>query len=303
MRFLLGRTDALGDVITSLPVMSRILSRSPEAEIHWLVSEYAAPLLMNHPDVSGIHIRDWTTDLYQIMKEIKPDAVLALSHRDQAITITAAKAGVPIRVARSRGIKQIIAATHCLWKGRSGQPLHESQHALEFLSPWNWNGGVPEAPRLFLTSDEILSGEQELASIPKPRLGVISRGSGAGAFPSSAWWSETKQLLVESGWNPVVLSPSTDSSLPGTNLRGLLARIASCQAIVGPSTGPTHAAAALGLPTLCLMGLRRNHAPHRWAPLGPKVQIIQYPGPEADLSGGMDRLDPLALIPHLERLK
>jgi hypothetical protein len=31
--------------------------------------------------------------------------------------------------------------------------------------------------------------------------------------------------------------------------------------------------------------------------------VLQYPGPEADLAGGMDRLDPAALAPHLERLK
>jgi hypothetical protein len=30
--------------------------------------------------------------------------------------------------------------------------------------------------------------------------------------------------------------------------------------------------------------------------------VLQYPGPEADLSGGMDRLDPEALLPHLARL-
>jgi ADP-heptose:LPS heptosyltransferase len=134
-------------------------------------------------------------------------------------------------------------------------------------------------------------------------LGLITRGSGAGAFPSRSWWERALPTLEQAGWNPVVLSPPSESTLPGTDLRGLLARLAVCQAVLGPSTGPVHAAAALGVPTLCMMGLRNNHAPQRWAPLGPKVQVIQYPAPEADLRGGMDRLDPLALIPHLERLR
>jgi hypothetical protein len=33
------------------------------------------------------------------------------------------------------------------------------------------------------------------------------------------------------------------------------------------------------------------------------VQVLQYPGPEADLGGGMDRLDPELLTAHLARLR
>ena len=82
-----------------------------------------------------------------------------------------------------------------------------------------------------------------------------------------------------------------------------MARLAACDAVISPSTGPAHMAAALGVPLLVIMGLRPNHSPDRWAPLGTRVQIIQYPGPEADLTGGMDRLDPNSLLPHLDRLR
>ena len=57
MRFLLSRTDALGDLIVSLAVQARILSRDPMAEIHWLVRPYAAPLLENLPGIAGVHHR------------------------------------------------------------------------------------------------------------------------------------------------------------------------------------------------------------------------------------------------------
>ena len=36
---------------------------------------------------------------------------------------------------------------------------------------------------------------------------------------------------------------------------------------------------------LALMGLSSNRGPSRWAPLGRRVQVLQYPGPEADLAG------------------
>ena len=304
MRFLLGRTDALGDLIISLPVMERILSRQPDAEVHWLVRPYAAPLLEGLPGVAGLHLREPDTDLAGLMRALKPDAVLNLAHRDKAVITAARAAGVPVRVARSRG-RQIWEANHVLWRGRFGSGRHEAMNVLDFLQPWGWQGGSPPLPRLRVTPEAAAQAKADLAPLVdgRPLLGLVLRGSGAGAFPSQAWWDRALPILAGAGWNPVILSPPEASPLPPSDLKALLARLAACDAVAGPSTGPLHMAAALDVPVLCLMGLRVHHGPDRWAPLGPRVQVLQYPGPEADLAGGMDRLDPLALLPHLSRLR
>jgi heptosyltransferase-3 len=303
MRFLLGRTDALGDLVVSLPVMERILRRMPEAEIHWLVRPYAAPLLEGQPGIAGVHARKEDQDLVAMIRSIRPDAVLNLGHRDTAIIVATKEAGVPIRVARARKLPQILAATHRLWRGRYGTGRHESENLLDFLYPWGWDGGVPPSPRLFVPTDEEDAALSELLQQPGegPILGLVLQGSGAGAHPSKAWWDKAIPVLANAGWRPVVLSPSEDSPLPERSLTGLMARLSACHAVLGPSTGPVHVAAALGKGVLCLMGRRPNHTPDRWAPLG-KVQVVQYDGPEDDLGTGMDRLDPETLIPHLARL-
>ncbi|MDE3245492.1 MAG: glycosyltransferase family 9 protein [Acidobacteriota bacterium] len=303
MRILICRTDALGDVVISLPVQARILERCPEAEIHWLVRPYAAPLLQPLPGIAGVQFREPDTNLVSLIQKLKPDAVLNLSHRDRPILSAAKAAGVPIRVARARGLRQMLAATHLVWGSRRKTGRHEADNALDFLAPFGWSGGKPTPPRLNLDEAEQARSQQELAGIPRPRLGVITRGSGSGAFPSPPWWARTLTVLADSGWNPVVVSPPEDSSLEPTDLRGLMTRMAACDAILGPSTGPTHIAAALGIPVVCMMGLRSNHAPSRWAPLGEQVEVIQYPGPEADLRGGMDRLEPEALLRCLEKFR
>jgi ADP-heptose:LPS heptosyltransferase len=302
MRFLLSRTDALGDLVISLPLQARILSRDPGAEIHWLVKPYAAPLLENLPGVAGVHLRGGDPELRSVLREGAFDAVLNLFHRDPAVTLAARDAGVPIRVARARGLAQIRAATHVLWKGRIGSGRHEADNVLDFLAPWGWSGGWPAPPRLVLTEQERAAGDADLATVPHPRLAVATRSSGSSAYPSAAWWGRALPVLEAAGWHPVVLAPPEDSPLPATSLRGLLGRIAACDAFLGPSTGPTQIAAALGLPVLALLGRTPNRGPSRWTPLGARVQVLQYPEPEADLSGGMDRLDPAALLPHLERL-
>ncbi|GLH71572.1 hypothetical protein GETHLI_00740 [Geothrix limicola] len=300
-RVLLARTDALGDLMVSLPVQQRLLSRFPGLEIHWLVRPYSAPLLAGHPDVAGVHARTEGQDLEAFFAQLKPQAVLNLGHRDVEVIRAAKRAAVPVRVARARKLPQILGATDLLWKGRYGSGRHEAMNVMDFLGPWGLDGGAPTPPRLYLSEAERAQGERDLQAFGRPRLGVFFRGSGAGAHPSQDWWAKALPLFREAGWAPVLLGPPEASELAPTDLRGLMARMAACDAILSPSSGPAHMAAALDLPVLCLMGLRPNHSPDRWAPLGTKVQVVQYPGPEADLSGGMDRLDPGILLPHLER--
>jgi ADP-heptose:LPS heptosyltransferase len=303
MRFLLSRTDALGDLIVSLPVMARILSRLPDAEIHWLVRPATAPVLAGLPGVAGVHLRAGDPELAELMDRLRFDAVLALAHRDPQVITAARSAGVPVRVARSRG-RQIWQASRVLWKGRYGSGRHEASNILDFLSPWGFQGGVPVLPELALTEAERRQGRADLeaGADVRPVLGIVLRGSGSGAYPSQAWWDRAMAVAAAAGWRPLVLSPAEAGPLPPAGLRGLMGRLQACAAVAGPSTGPVHLAAALGVPVLCLMGLRVHHGPDRWTPLGRRVQVLQYPGPEADLAGGMDRLDPAALLPHLARL-
>jgi ADP-heptose:LPS heptosyltransferase len=301
-RLLLSRTDALGDLMVSLPVQQRLLSRFPSLDIHWLVKPYSAPILQDHPDISAVHLRTEGQDLAALFNQLKPHAVLNLAHRDKAVIVAAKQALVPVRVARARGLPQILGATDLIWKGRYGTGRHEAMNVLDFLGPWGLDGGAPEAPQLFLTEAERAQGERDLQAYDRPRLGIIFKGTGAGAHPSMEWWKVALPVFRQAGWTPIPLGPPELSELAPTDLRGLMARMAACDAILSPSSGPAHIAAALGLPVLCLMGLRPNHTPDRWAPLGARVQVIQYPAPEADLSGGMDRLDPASLLPHLARV-
>ncbi len=303
MRFLLSRTDALGDLVVSLPVMARILERDPAAEIHWLVAPATAPVLEQVPGVAGIHPRVPGQDLAALMRGLRLDAVLNLGHRDREVLPAAKAAGVKVRVGRARGARQILAATHRLWGGRTGTGRHEAQHALDFLQPFGWAGGATPLPRLALTGAERAAGAEDLEAWPRPRLGLVLRGSGAGAAPSSEWWTRAREALRAGGWSTVALAPLEGAEVPPGDIRRLMARLAACDAILSPSTGPAHLAAALGVPTLCLMGRRAAHGPDRWQPLGESVVALQYPGPEDDLGGGMDRLDPAEVLRVLEAFR
>ena len=59
--------------------------------------------------------------------------------------------------------------------------------------------------------------------------------------------------------------------LPQLPLRHFAAFMTTCNAYLGNDSGPTHLAAALGLPTIALFGPTN---PHIWSPRGPNVFII-----------------------------
>ncbi|MDR0499009.1 MAG: hypothetical protein LBH03_04660, partial [Holophagales bacterium] len=128
MRFLLCRTDGIGDLVVSLPVQNCILEREPSAEVFWLVKPDTAPILDHLPGVSGVLHRPPDADLERLIEIVGPNVLLNLGHRDRMIVPAAKRAKVPIRVAKQRGIQQTLAATHIIWGG-SKRGYHESQYS------------------------------------------------------------------------------------------------------------------------------------------------------------------------------
>jgi ADP-heptose:LPS heptosyltransferase len=329
MRFLLCRTDGIGDLMASLPVQGCILEAEPSAKIFWLVRPALAPILEGLPGVSGVLHRPHDDDLEMFMKgslplreykellrrrrppdaalerimwDARPDVLLNLSYRDRKVVEAARRAGVPAIVARPRGWRQFFEATHLVLANNHDPRRHQSQHILDFLRAFRWPvPDSPPMPRLALAQAEIERGRADLAGAPAPRLGLIVKGS-TGAAPGSGWWEKMIEASKMAGWNPVALSPAEQSALPPTDARGLMARIRACDAVLGVSTGPTHLAAALGVPTLCLMGRRPLQGPTVWAPLGNRAGALQYEGEEDDAGTGMDRFSPDDVLARLEGL-
>jgi ADP-heptose:LPS heptosyltransferase len=318
MRILLARTDHIGDLIVSLPVQKCILDHDPDAEIFWFVRPEIVPILEHLPGISGVFVCHPDHKRYpyeRVFKYIKPDVLLNLSHLDYMVMAAGKKAGIPVRVASpigrlfskrtlTTGWQDYLATTHFIWNRRHDAGKHESQLALNFLRPLKIPvpDSIPDSIPLVLTAEEQGLAELQLTKIPRPRLGLILRGA-TGASPSLLWWGEMLKALKTTSWNTVVLSPPEESHLPQTSIRGLMGRLSACDAVIGTSTGPTHLAAALNVPTLCLMPSRKGQNSERWMPLGKNVVALQYPGEPDDFGSGMDRFSTGTVLEQLEKLQ
>jgi hypothetical protein len=324
---LLCKTDGIGDLVVSLPLQNYILDKDPSAEVFWLVKPDVAPILKHLPGVSGVLHGLPGGDLEQTIKDVKPDALLQLGRGrlDRKMITAAKRAAVPCRVAHGRCFRETFGitlkdghldrlvkhlltylemrlnATHIIWN--SFNDRHESQSALDLLKAMKWPvpDSIPPPPKLVLTQEEIACGKKDLQNIKAPRLGVITKGKSC-ASPSQQWWKKMLEASKMAGWNPVILSPLDECSLPPTDIRGLMGRLYACDAVLAVSTGAMHIAAALGVPTLCLMERDISHCPKRWAPLGHRAEGIAYPGDKVKFGAGMDRFSPDTVLAHLEKL-
>lgn len=66
LKILISRLSAHGDVLQTLPLLTRIKSHFPEAQVGWVVEEAAEPLLAGNPLIHRLHVfqkKRWTQAL------------------------------------------------------------------------------------------------------------------------------------------------------------------------------------------------------------------------------------------------
>ena len=87
MKVLVTRTDRLGDLVLSLPVIDYLHQTHPDWELQVRVAPASVPLVENHPAVSGVWTwhefmsEDEQSDLVNRLRETGFEAALFLQYR------------------------------------------------------------------------------------------------------------------------------------------------------------------------------------------------------------------------------
>lgn len=189
--------------------------------------------------------------------------------------------------------------------------LHVIQRNLALLQPLNINRPDPPDFPIFIPPEthqdarRLLQLDLRDASSPRPPLVVMNPGAG---WPTKIWppkrFGRLARILFDRfgasilfawgpGEEPLVREALTEARgrhvvdfgidaiplragmypLPATGFAMLAAIVSHAHLFVGGDTGPTHLAAALGVPTVCMMGpldARRN------SPFGPHCLTVQH---------------------------
>ena len=306
--FLVSRTDAIGDVVLTLPICGQLKRLVPGCRVVLLGRTYTQAVAEACPWVDAFlnydELKSLTKHEQLVLLQAQQAVAILLVFPNKHLAQLARKAGIPVRIGTSSRWFHWLTCNRLVRLSRRHSPLHEAQLNLKLLRPL----GYDEQPRLAQVAElvrlqptEPLAPEwQQLLAARQPRqLNVIlhprSRGS------AREWgldhFGKLAQLLHQAGHRVFVtgtaaegeeLRPWLDThkaALAG-NLTGkltlaqLLAFIGTADGLVAASTGPLHVAAALGRHALGLYPPMRPTHPGRWAPLGPYAEYMVFDRPD-----------------------
>ncbi len=299
MKILIVRVGAMGDVLHALPAVAALRFARPEWEIDWVVTPHWAPLLVNGngkgPVVSHIHLAEtklWSKaplspatlrSILDLRKALRRESYdLAV---DMQGTLRSAVIGRMSRSGQFAGYSDprepLAARFYKTRLERKGRHVIEQGAALlgEACGVALELGGV-ELPH------EEWADHWATEMVGDRRICLLAAGAGWAAKR----WAVQKYgaLAVElkaMGLDVVVNASRKDDALAAAvveasggaarvvvcNVAGLIALMRRTTLLVGGDSGPTHLAAALGVPLVALFG---PTDPERNGPWGPGAKIV-----------------------------
>ncbi|QJX46171.1 glycosyltransferase family 9 protein [Hymenobacter taeanensis] len=305
--FLISRTDAIGDVVLTLPVAGRLKQLYPGCRVVLLGRTYTQAVAEACPWVDAFLNFDELLSLDEqaqvtLLRQQQAYAILHI-FPNKLVAKLARKAGVPVRIGTRNRLFHWFTCNQLVALSRRHSPLHEAQLNLQLVEPLGQATVLPLPETAALVRLQPVAALpaviQELLAARQPhQLNVIlhprSRGS------AREWGLEhfgtLARLLHQAGHRVFVTGTAAEGEelhswlqqhhqFLAANLTGqlslpqLLAFIGAADGLVAGSTGPLHLAAALGRHALGLYPPIRPMHPGRWAPLGPYAEYLVFDKP------------------------
>ncbi len=285
-RLVISRTDNLGDVILTLPLLGYLKSVTPDLKIFFIGKKYTQAIISRCVFVDQFLDREEVIQDVNILSMVRADTIIFI-YPDQKLAEVASKAGIKHRVATAHRWYNWLYCNHLVGFTRVKSTLHESQLNFKLLKPFKLNGDID-------TSELIpyygLQPEKKDFSelLNKDRFNLIihpkSKGS-AREWPLDNYYRLVLSLPIESyrifvtglqaegdlirKEKPELLDHPNVTDLTGKlNLDELTSFIGQADGLLACSTGVLHLAAALGIYTLGLYSPMKPIHPGRWMPVG-----------------------------------
>ncbi|MEW6440805.1 MAG: glycosyltransferase family 9 protein [bacterium] len=305
-RILVIRTDRLGDLILSFPVIEALRAAYPRAEIDLLVSAYAAPLARLQRSVREVGVDGFpgvrgVPDLVRWLNLRSYDVALHLYPRPR-LALSTFLARIPIRIGtRYRFYSSLFNLRVPLHRKDSG--MHERDLNLLLLRPLGLSvtGATLEAGiRVPEPARAEIRGllRQEGLDAGRPLI-ALHPGSGGSSlnWPLESFGRLAK-LLCGEGFAVLVTGTEEERESVRTvvaaaegkpidlagrlDLVRLAALLECADLVVTNSTGPLHLADALGTRVLGLFSPFRSALPDRWGPYSQPAHVLLPPGAPCD---------------------
>jgi heptosyltransferase I len=275
----LFRLSALGDVLMYLPTVRAFQRAFPQCQLSWIISQPAYDLVKHIQGIEFILIdkpRSWK-DYWKLYKQFKKqhfDVLIASQASFRAHLLYPL-----IRAKRKIGYDKIRGQEGHSWFVNEQIPFREV-HTLEGFMQFAEHLGVRDTSvewNISLDPVALAWVEAQLQNGPSPKSPLVVLNPAA-SKPERSWTAERYiqviQYLQQQYQARVILcgGPSAfDRQLADaiqekvtiedwvgkTRIPQLLSLISKAQLVICPDTGPSHMAAALGIPVIALHGVTK----------------------------------------------
>ncbi|MCQ9208587.1 MAG: glycosyltransferase family 9 protein, partial [Omnitrophica bacterium] len=300
-RILIIRTDRIGDVLLSTPVIHNLRKHFPQSHIAMMVRPYARDIILGNPYLDELIIYDkygrehafWKniSFAWQLRKK-KFDLALVLHPTNRAHLISFL-AGIKKRVGFDKNLSFLLT-DKIEYQRQKGQ-RHELEYTLDIL---RFLGLKPESKDLFMPirrDSEIYI--EELLSKQGVQKGdrLVALHPGA-SCPSKIWpterFAQVAEGIVKEPKVKVVLVAGPDElelskklikllhcryiDLSGkTTVSQLGSLLRRCCLFIANDSGPVHIAGALAVPVVAIFGRKQPGLSHkRWRPTGKGAIVL-----------------------------
>jgi ADP-heptose:LPS heptosyltransferase len=305
-KFLVVRTDRMGDVILSLPVLQAIKSAFPESRLTMMVSPYARDVLDNNPHADDIIIDDHENlhrgigGFFRLVRSVRNRKfdVCVLLRPTLRLAFLLFLAGIRYRIGTGYRLYQIFF-NRKIYQHRKRNLKHESDYNMDMLQPLGMTG-ERILPRVYLSK-----AEENLANPMLEDLGIREEDTLLALHPGSGdsslnlpikRFAQVADMLIQNLRAKVIITGTERErrladlmtsymrnrpiDLVGrTNFRQLASLLKKVDVLISSSTGPMHLAAALGTPTVAIFCPIFAAGPIRWGPCGDGHEVILPPVP------------------------
>jgi heptosyltransferase-3 len=285
-RVIVSRTDNLGDVILTLPLLGYLKATMPEIRIYFIGKKYTHPVIDKCIHVDKLLDREELLKNPEMLRDIHADSILFI-YPDRELASLSKKLGIKRRVATAHRWFNWLYCNYRVDFSRLRSKLHESQLNFKLLAPFKmyWDFDVKEithfyglVPPLQNHNGHISTSHFNLILHPK------SKGS-AREWNLNNYYQLAKSLsadhykifitgLKEEGElmnreKPELFQlPHVIDMTGKLNLDELMSFISQVDGLVACSTGVLHLSSALGKFTLGLYSPMKPIHPGRWMPIG-----------------------------------
>jgi len=300
-RILIVRTDKVGDVILSTPVIKALRDAYPYAYISVMIRPYTRVVLEGNPYLNELMIydkdgkeRSWFGSLRfaRALRKQKFDVAIILnpSNRGNLIPFLA---GIPKRIGYNR--KMGFLLTDKIKDTKHLGQKHEIEYNLDLvrhlgIKPLDKNMFVAENPDSENWAENLFIKEKIGF---KDKLVVINPAS---SDRSKMWpadrYAAVADRLAEKGYRIIILGGPGDNKITdqvfknmrqpvinmvgNNNISQAASLLRRCQVFISTDTGPMHIASSIGIPIVAIFGRKdKGLSPVRWGPMSKKSCVLQ----------------------------